>query len=218
MKSEQPEPFGQQEKVKGQNFWLKFGFFSSLLLAVSAIVFAMKMTDLSKTNMLMANVEQPLPPPPKRAEVPTLDEIQLAAKVISNAVDQPEAMQHIQLVYSLRNQQHLTKLAQLQAEQARSQADIARARAEQQKLVQDQDQGQKNDVVVPNVPDPLEQLRLSSIVAKKDGTYKAIVIQNGRRQTVRQGDTLGEDIRVDTLTYDRITFSRRGKKKNLYLD
>ena len=213
--------------------WLTLIFSIGLLAAGGVITYAVMQFILpgtgDATTQLAAQADVlPLPPKPPKMPAPSLDEVQLAATIMTNAAERPEAAQHIQLVYSLRNQQQLTKLAQLQAEQAQAQADIVRSQSEQQKLLApaadeasqtSANQARPNKGIAQAIePKPLETLLLSAIVVTPQGDHKATIGYDGRRYTVRQGNTIASDILVEQLSHDTITLSRAGKRLKLYLN
>lgn len=129
---------------------------------------------------------------PQRAEVPTFDEVQAAAKLIKNGISPKESAEALTIANSWRQQKVINDVNRLKLQETKQNLEYAKLQNELVKLqLQNESLLKAKQTPLPK-KDPTEGIVLTSIYADKKGILKATLATLRGRLTVVKGHRLGK--------------------------
>ncbi|MCY7297362.1 hypothetical protein [Alteromonas sp. a30] len=129
---------------------------------------------------------------PQRAEVPTFDEVQAAAKLIKNGLSPKESAETLTIANSWRQQKVINDVNRLKLQETKQNLEYAKLQNELVKLQLQNESLLKTKQSPPQKKDPTEGIVLTSIYADKKGILKATLATLRGRLTVVKGHRLGK--------------------------
>jgi hypothetical protein len=187
-----------------------------------------------KKRVGKSNVQKVAPPP--KLSVPKQSNVEIAAKVIENAQNKGESVQHISLVYTVRNQELIAKSTKLQAQIAQSETQIEKAKLERFMIEKEKAKAsgnasipvleeteanypglvpqQQNNHMVSTMPNGMTRDVMSGIVFRgiyknKSGKYIATVKTLEGLFEFKQGDVFGDNIVVEKIDSRKMVLSHK---------
>jgi|GEM_PF-3129129 len=129
---------------------------------------------------------------PQRAEVPTFDEAQAAAKLIKNGLSPKESAEALTIANSWRQQKVINDVNRLKLQETKQNLEYAKLQNELVKLQLQNESLLKTKQAPLQKKDPTEGIVLTSIYADKKGMLKATLTTLKGRLTVVKGHRLGK--------------------------
>lgn len=124
---------------------------------------------------------------PLRAKVPSLDEVEAAAKLMKNGLSESEVAENIVVANSWRQQQLVNDINRLKLQEIKQnleheklQNELTKLQVERQHLLAQSQKGEPES-------DPIANISLTSIYADKQGVLKATLKTQYGDVTVRRG-------------------------------
>ena len=154
---------------------------------------------------------------PQRAEVPTFDEAQAAAALIKNGISAQETAENMTIANSWRQQKTVNNINRLKLQETKQNLEYAKMQNELVKLQLENEALQRRSVSGTAPKNPVQDIKLTSIYADREGILKATLITKQGKLTVRRGYKVGNLI-VGEIGTQHILLQHNENEYPLYVN